>query len=66
MACQYKWWVAIFYSDEKEDISLESWWFDSKTDCKKDFDQRILKDGYSLPDSCGSREDIIRRREIPF
>lgn len=66
MACQYKWMVVIMYSDGEEDILLESRWFDSKKACKKDFDQIILKDGYSLPDSCASREYIIRRREIPF
>lgn len=60
MACQYKWMVVIMYSEGEEDIVLESRWFDSKKACKKDFD------GYSLPDSFGSREYIIRRREIPF
>lgn len=44
MACQYKWMVVIMYSDGKEDILLESRWFDSKKACKKDFDQIILKD----------------------
>lgn len=63
MACQYKWMVVIMYSDGEEDILLESRWFDSKKACKKDFDQIILKDGYSLPDSCKSREYIIRRSD---
>lgn len=58
--------VVIVYRDGKEDILLESQWFDSKIDCKKDFNQRVLKEGYSLPDSCGSREYIVRRREICF
>lgn len=64
LACHYKWLVGIVYRDGKEDILWESRWFDSETDFKMDFDQKKLKDGYSLPDSFGSREYIIQRREI--
>jgi hypothetical protein len=66
MSYQYKWLVVITFRNGEESPLLESRWFDSKIECKRDFNQRVLKEGYDLPDSCGSKEYIVRRKEIPF
>jgi hypothetical protein len=54
------------FRNGEESPLLESRWFNFKIECKGDFNQRVVKEGYDLPDSCGSKEYIVRRKEIPF
>lgn len=64
---QYKWkilaWNALRRNERKWTL-LESQWFDKKEDCIADFKEKMKK-GYSIADSWGSEEYILKRRIMP-